>query len=234
MRPILTRAVAACLIAAPLFASAAGIEVIIDGQTVVFTDVQKSIWFATYVDQAARDGIINGYKDIYGKLTGKFGPSNNVTVGEALKIAIEGAGYDSSLYGTAVDADVGSHWSASYYAVAQEEQFEILALNPRPDRAATRAEVASIFASAFHVDAKTATPVDTRFTDVNTRTAFATSIEALSRDRILSGDTDIHGQATGTFRPTARINRAEVAKLVIAARAKYGRPGSAAKPGDSL
>ena len=202
----------------------------IDGKAVVFTDVQTSTWFATYVREAAEAGIVTGYKDQYGKLTGKYGPSNSITLAEALKIAIEGAGYDNDLYGTLVDSGMRTHWASSYYSVAKGEQFDFLRLQARVDRAATRAEVASMFASAFRSDLSTATTVDTRYTDVKMSTVFAQSIEALSRDGILSGDTDAQGQVLGTFRPNATINRAEVAKMVIAARAKYGEPGIDRRP----
>lgn len=214
----------------PVLASAAGIQVIIDGKAIVFTDVQSSTWFATYVQQAAEAGIVNGYKDRYGKLTGKFGPSNSITIAEALKIAVEGAGYDNELYGSLVDSGMKTHWASSYYAVAKAEGFDFLKLQARPDRAATRSEVASIFASAFQSDLSTVTSLNTRYTDVKSSTLFAQSIEALSRDGILSGDTDTQGQAIGTFRPMANINRAEVAKMVIAARATYGEPGMDSRP----
>ncbi|NOS67660.1 MAG: hypothetical protein HOO67_04830, partial [Candidatus Peribacteraceae bacterium] len=217
----------------PLLASAAGIKVIIDGKAIVFTDVQSNTWFAPYVREAAEAGIVTGYKDKFGKLTGKFMPSNDITIAEALKIAVEGAGYDEELYGSIVESGMLNHWASKYFSVAKGEEFDFLKLRARSDRAATRAEVASMFASAFRSDLSTATTVDTRYTDVSTMTMFASSIEALSRDDILTGDTDIHGQATGTFRPAANINRAEVAKMVIAARAKYGEPGKDRHPTES-
>jgi plastocyanin len=101
----------------------------------------------------------------------------------------------------------------------------------RLDRAATRAEVAAIFTSAFRVNTADL-QIDTRYKDVSGTTAFSTSIEALSRDAVISGDTDIEGKATGTFRPTDNINRAEVAKIVIQARTKYGTPGKGRIPSE--
>ncbi len=226
------RFLTAMMVMIPTIASAAGIQVMIDGKAIVFTDVPTNAWFATYVQQAAEAGIVNGYKDTRGNLTGKYGPSNSITIAEALKIAIEGAGYDDQLYGSLVDSGMKNHWASGYMAVAKAEQFDFLKLQARIDRPATRAEVASMFASAFRVDMSTAMTVDSRYTDVKSSTMFAQSIEALSRDDVLSGDTDVQGQAVGTFRPTQKINRAEVAKMVITARAKYGEPGQGRRPAE--
>ena len=210
--------------------NAVGLQVMIGGRAIVFNDVQPTMWFATYVRAGAEAGIVNGYKDSRGNLTGRYGPGNNITIAEALKIAIEGAGYDEELYGTLVDSGMRRHWATAYFSVAKAEQFLFLQQRANVDRFATRAEVASMFASAFRVQLDSATAVDTRYTDVKTSTMFAQSIEVLSHDDIVAGDTDAQGQATGTFRPTSTINRAEVAKMVVNARAKYGQPGSDRRP----
>ncbi len=69
-----------------------------------------------------------------------------------------------------------------------------------------------------------------QYDDVSATTQYETSIQALTTGGVVSGDTDINGHATGTFRPTDRINRAEVAKMVMEARAKYGTPGKGRTP----
>jgi len=199
----------------PAASRAAGIQVMIDGKAVVFTDVQTSVWFAVYVRQAAEAGIVNGYKDASGKLTGRYGPSNSITIAEALKIAVEGAEYDAQLYGSLVDSGMRQHWGAAYVSVAKAEKFAILPDRVRIDRAATRAEVAALLTSAFDVDTSLISPVDSRYSDVKVSTSYAASIEALSRDGVLQGDTDVQGLATGTFRPLDPINRAEVAKIIM-------------------
>ena len=213
----------------PITTSALGIQVMINGQTVVFADVPQSAWFSTYVRSTAEAGIVSGYKDTQGNLTGKFGPSNNITIAEALKIAVEGAGYDDELYGARVASGV-DHWASSYVSVAKAEGFTVIDERVRLDIPATRAEVAAIFTSAF--DVNTETPVGNRYDDVTVSTTHAFSIEALSRDGVVSGDTDIHGRATGTFRPNDRINRAEVAKMVSEARIQYGTPGQGKAPSE--
>lgn len=214
----------------PVSALALGIQVIIDGQVVVMKDVPQSAWFASFIQQAAEAGIVNGYRDTRGRLTGRFGPENPVTIAEALKIAVEGAGYDTARYGTVVDAGVGLHWAAPYVAVAKAEQFDVSLLSrSRLDQPAKRNEVAAIFTSAFNVTVPV--PVtQTSYTDVKITTEKAGAIEALTRDQVIAGDTDLNNQPTHTFRPFDTINRAEVVKIVMNARAKYGTPGTDAGP----
>ena len=218
------------LVAVPFMAQAAGISVLIDGRTVVFTDVPQEAWYATYVRDAAQADIVNGYKDARGNLTGRFGPTNSVTVAEAMKIAVEGAGYDANLYGSVIASGYSTHWASKYMSVAKSEGFTFVKNNSfiNLNRAATRAEVASIFTSAFRVDL--AVSAASSFTDVPTSADFSTSINALNRDKVISGDTDAAGVPQGTFRPTSAINRAEVVKFVMNARATYGMPGVGRKP----
>lgn len=211
----------------PIMANALGIQVIINGKTVVFVDVPQTAWYASFVRDAAQAGIVNGYKDARGNPTGKFGPEKNVTIAEALKIAEESAGYDAQAYGTVVDSGV-THWASAYISVAKAEHFDILNFPYRLDRAATRGEVASMFTSAFLVTVPV-TPTGTTFKDVQLSTPFAGSVEALAKDKVVSGDT-VAGAPVGTYRPQALINRAEVVKIAMNARTTYGEPGKNRKP----
>jgi len=211
----------------PVSTFALGVQVIVGGESITLKDVPQSAWYATYVQQAAEAGIVSGYKDSQGKLMGEFGPTNTITIAEALKIAVESAGYSEEIYGSVIDSGV-NHWSAAYVSVANAEGFEVISPRTRLDSVATRAEVAALITSAFDVD--TETPIGSRYDDVTFSTDYGFSVEALSRDEVLSGDTDIEGKATGTFRPTEPINRAEVAKIAMVARAKYGTPGEGQTP----
>lgn len=214
----------------PLTTYALGIQVMIDGRAVVFEDVSQSAWFAEYVRAAAEAGIVSGYRDNAGNPTGRFGPSNSITIAEALKIAVEGAGYDEQEYETKVDSGV-NHWSSPYVAVAKAENFAVITSSTRLDTAATRGEVAAMFAAAFRVPVDP--PLGTRFTDVTTSTKYADVIETLTRDGVLSGDTGIDGKPVGTFRPKDPINRAEVAKVVTEARTAFNTPGEGRGPDTS-
>lgn len=215
----------------PFTASAVGVQVMIDGQVVIFSDVSQSAWFASYVQQSAEAGIVTGYEDTSGKLTGKFGPSNTITVAESLKIASEGAGYDEAAYASKVSSGV-DHWASAYVSVAKSEEFPVVGRGGNIDRAATRAEVAAFLAAAFQLQTD-GVELGSRYTDVKSTTEFAYSVEVLSRDGILSGDTDVTGKATGTFRPTQPINRAEVAKMIMKARDVYGTPGKGRLPDET-
>lgn len=221
----------AAAVLVPFTASALGIQVIVDGQTIVFEDVAQSSWYSTYVRSATEANIATGYRDANGKLTGKFGPSNNVTIAEALKMASESAGYDEGAYGAVIDSGM-NHWASEYISVAKGEQFPIIDKFVRIDRPATRAEVASIFASAFQVELEDIAK-GTVFKDVVLDTNYGAAVEALARDKVVSGDTMVNGQVTGTFRPTDNINRAEVVKIAMTARTTYGQPGQNRKPSAS-
>ena len=227
----LKRACAVSAFVFPLSASALGIQIMIDGNAVTFIDVQQTAWYAGYVRESAEAGIVNGYEDDSGTPTGIFGPSNSITLAEALKIAVEGAGYDENAYGSTIGSGV-NHWASPYISVAMGESFDLMAQHPRVrwNDAATRAEVASFFASAFLLDLENMTDIGSTYQDVSAQTQFGASIEALTRGGVVSGDTDVQGNVTGTFRPTSVINRAEVVKMVIEARSAYGTPGTDRKP----
>ena len=61
----------------------------------VFTDVPASLEFSAAIEKAARDGVISGYANSDGSLTGEFGPYDTVTRAQMAKIAILSA----QLYG---------------------------------------------------------------------------------------------------------------------------------------
>ena len=199
------------------------------GMGLVLYDVPRFAWYALYVQQAAEAGIVGGYKDARSNLTGQFGPADPVTLAQALKMAVQAAGYNPRNYGSVTP---GGHWAQPYLLVAQAEGFLVFRGQADIDRPATRGEVAQIFTDAFRVD--TQIPVDnalndvtafTRFHDVTASTNFAFSVEALSRDGVVSGDTDANGTPLARFRPTDQINRAEAVKIVMKARLMYGQPG---------
>lgn len=218
MRLLLSRiAIPAALTAVLLSTASVTFAVSYDASS-RFTDVPQNAWFAPYVEQALQAGIVSGYTDSYGNPTGKFGPQNPVTVGEALKIAMEGAGHD-------VSRGVGyGHWAVKYMSVALGLGFDVARIpSLNLDRSATRAEVASLIADTFFVEQTSYT--DHQFTDVTAATPYAAAIQALSRTGVISGDTDAAGNATGRFRPSAQVNRAETVKIVMGARDVYGLPG---------
>lgn len=213
----------------PVTAHALGISVLIEGKAVILKDVPQSAWFAAYVRKAAEAGIVTGYKDKAGNPTGRFEPSSNITVAETLKIASEGAGYDEGVYAAKISSGT-NHWASPYVSVARGENFPVVLPRLPLEQRATRGEVAAMLVAAFR--ARTDTSMSNSFADVNAATEFGTAIEALSRDKVVSGDTDANGNVVGTFRPGEYINRAEVAKMIMSARAAYGEPGKGRAPGE--
>jgi hypothetical protein len=54
-----------------------------------FDDVPANTWFHDYVEAAVQLGIVSGYTDVSGNLTGNFGPSDTVNRAQAAKIIVE-------------------------------------------------------------------------------------------------------------------------------------------------
>lgn len=197
------------------------------GTTLVFQDVPSNAWYAQYVEVAAVAGVVEGYKDASGAPTGYYGPGDNVTFAQAMKIAIESAGYPVADY--AQSPLYPDHWASIYMSIAADQQF-VSAAGPRQDldRPATRAEVARIIADAFKV--RPGTMTDENYTDVSDETAHATAIAALTRDRVVIGDTSAAGSPLHTYRPGFPVNRAETVKMAMTAWEEYGDRGQGVYP----
>lgn len=236
MRTLLL-ALAAFLI--PVSTLAASLNVFIHGNAAIFYDVDDNTWFAPFVKQAAETGVVNGYTDASGRLTGRFGPQDSVTIAQILKMATEAAGYfDNSR--TIVECTDGVHsisivpcpWTSRYVLLAINNGWEMRGSVGWEEHLihvpAMRMEVAKLIVDAF--DVTYAAALGTRFHDVSRSAQYAAQIEALAADGIISGDLDIFGNATGYFRPTSMVNRAEAVKMVIRARERYGRPGASQGP----
>jgi hypothetical protein len=69
-----------------------------------FSDVASSAWYYQYVETAAKTGIVGGYKDAAGNLTGKFGPGDSVTREQFAKMAM-------SAFNLTSDTTGGPHFS---------------------------------------------------------------------------------------------------------------------------
>ena len=116
-----------------------------------FADVRadKEDWFFRSVMSMKEKGIVSGYKDQNGNTTGEFGPSNNVTIGESLKMAFGAANVPVTPQGA------GGHWaiSSGYVGAAQNVGLAGLVDLSRLDKPASREDVAVITAKAFGLDA---------------------------------------------------------------------------------
>ena len=72
----------------------------------IFPDVKPSHWASSYVNMAARKGIISGFSN------GTFGPERTVTAAQAVAILLRMLGYK--------DAELGGVWPTSYMRKADE------------------------------------------------------------------------------------------------------------------
>ena len=72
--------------------------------TPTFKDVPATSWAFQYVETAYKHGIIGGYKDASGAMTGKFGPADTLTREQAAKMVVNAAPL-------ATDTDGGPHFS---------------------------------------------------------------------------------------------------------------------------
>lgn len=180
---------------------------------VQFGDVAEGDWFNPYVQSVASWGILSGYKGADGKPTGVFGPNNNVTIAEMLKISLKSAQVDETVCGIIppLHPQAIGHWAAPFVSCGEAKKMALLD-NSDVDlnRQATRAEVIQMIDDAF---GDSIPPLYSNFRDTANHPLEAHIAYAYTRG-IVSGDKNSLGIETGTFRPDASINRAEVAKIV--------------------
>lgn len=180
----------------------------------LFRDVPADAWYAGFVGLSRKAGVLAGYKDSAGVLTGNFGPENTVTVAELLKISLETSGAGTGT-GTVLMAGAAGHWSKGYVAKAEELGLTLVKTPGSLDRAATRGEVIQTFVEAYGINPSTIER--TSFSDVFPSMKTARFIEFAHTMGIVSGDA-----GKTTFRPQSAINRAEVAKIATLMRAILG------------
>ena len=178
----------------------------------VFTDVSDKDWFQPYVTSLAEWNIVSGYRDAKGHQNGTFKPQNRVTVAEALKMAIEAARIDQSLCtGTPIHTAAKGHWAQIYVACGEKLKLRILQNSELElDRPATRGEIIAIVADTF---GDKAPGMYSDFKDT-THTPYESDIAYAALRGIVSGDKNADGTSMHTFRPNAKINRAEVSKVI--------------------
>lgn len=187
----------------------------VDGTNVQLRDVPQNAWFSTYIFNAARRGVLSGYKDATGKPTGEFGPANPVTVAELAKIAhrLVGLGEESFSGKNPENNQALGQWFSPFIASAENRGWTIYkdaTINPL--RPVTRGEVIVTLLQVMDV------PLEWQkgnlFTDVTVRTRYANAIETAARDNIIDGIKSDDGTALHTFNPEGAINRAELAKVI--------------------
>jgi len=172
---------------------------------VPYKDTDDDEWFTGHVWSLTDAGVVSGGTGVN---EGYYVPSNDVTVAEVLKMALETAGYGPS-DATPANPNAQSHWAAGYYAQAESLGLAIVSNTDRdPNSAATRAEVINTLFDAYGVSIPEASTM--QFSDVDSNHAYANAIQYAYELGIVSGDDGLGV----TFRPDDSINRAEAAKIV--------------------
>jgi len=191
------------------------VVVSIDGNDVQLRDVPQSAWFATYIFDVTRRGVLSGYKDAAGSPTGEFGPGNPVTVAELVKIAHRLSGISEESFSGKSPENVHAlgQWFSPFIASAENRGWTLYKdATIDPLRSVTRAEVMVTLLQVMDV------PLEWQkgdlFDDVTVRTRFASAVETAARDGVVEGLTDEKGVSLHTFNPEGPINRAELSKIL--------------------
>jgi hypothetical protein len=180
------------------------LHVSIDGRNTTLWDVPKASWFYSSVLALTELGIVSGYRDSNGNLTGSYGPANNVTHAEAIKITLGAAGTDPVRCAeSSTHPQARGHWAEQYVACAEQKVFGLRS-DQGLNEPAKRAEVLHYVLKAFDIEAPNGTPpfADSVSHQYKNDIAYAYALD------IVSGD-----DGKDTFRPDDPINRAEVAKI---------------------
>jgi hypothetical protein len=184
---------------------------------IIYKDVPIDSWFAPYVADLVEAGVARGYNDEEGNPTGEFGVANSITRAEMLKMVLEAATKDLVLGDKAPDNRTArATWAAPYVRMAEDKDFVVFSENPDVHALATRGEVIQTLLEAMGIP--TAIKLDPPFTDVAPNHTYAKAITVAAAYGLVEGDKKPDGSPTGTFRPDAPMNRAEVAKIIALAR----------------
>lgn len=168
----------------------------------MFTDVPGNSWYAENVATAYELGLMQGSS------ANHFNPSDNLTVTEMLTMACR----IHSIYHTGqAQFEPSTPWYQVYVDYALENNIITAGQFQNYEANATRAQFASVLASAVPAEALTAinTIPDGQIPDVPAGSSGYDAIYLLYRAGILAGN-DVYG----TFTPNASIERSAVAALV--------------------
>ena len=169
----------------------------------MFTDVNENEWYG-YHDQK---GIANVYG--YGLMQGNgktFNPTGNMTIAEVITIA---ARVHHIYNGGTGELVQGSPWYQVYVDYAITNEIITAATFSDYRSAATRAEMAYIFARALPEAEFAAINMVNSLPDVSSNTPYHVAIFMLYRAGVLAGNDQM-----GTFHPDDNISRAEAAAII--------------------
>ena len=119
--------------------------------TPTFDDVPTNAWYYDYVEAAVQLGIVEGYKNAQGNLTGKFGPSDIVNRAAATKILVNAFSVPTTLSPASKFSDVKSGaWFYDFVVTAYNQSILDGYANGKfgPSDPVTRAQVAKLVVNA--------------------------------------------------------------------------------------
>lgn len=185
----------------------------------LFNDVDEGLWYTEYTHNATQTGIISGYTDSEGNLTGAFGPGDTITTTQALKMAgtltgrfVTPSDYPYDFPYDLAD-DLESHWAYKYILSAVFNDYDLVEdLDVfEPNRDITRAEMVNLIFEAFAIEV----PVYSTYslTDISGH-RYADEIQLAYDLGVVSG----YGGTTA-FGPDNSLLRAEAVKIFI----EFGR-----------
>lgn len=208
--------------ALPYIALSAGLAIHVAGQTVVFSDVPAKAWYAPRVQAAVEAGVMQGYRDSQGKLTGKFGPANPVTRAEFLKMIammmINRYTFDRST------TPSGEYWYIPYLNIVKSKDPNLIDIIPVDDTSMQQPILRHEAAGLLHLglgdyDQPLPYADPSPFPDVSGDTPNATAITELHIYGAVAGE-----GTTGRFFPFRTLNRAEAAALLAKTASAYQTP----------
>jgi len=175
----------------------------------IFKDVPISSWYFPYLQQLQANAIISGYKNSKGQDLGIFGPSNNLTVAETLKMGFTALGPSTISGENTADlpTNLRNHWAAKFIERGHLKNLTILKnlSTFNPDRSITRGELVQVLTEIKgdkipQYNQYTATDI--------AGSPYSNIIEYAYKRGFISGYPD------GTFKPDTLLNRAEIIKIL--------------------
>ncbi|MGE3341216.1 MAG: S-layer homology domain-containing protein [Candidatus Altimarinota bacterium] len=155
-----------------------------------FTDVPTSAWFSPFVEKMQNLGIISGYRNADGSLTGMFGPGDTVTNGQVFKIL-------SGVMDITPISITNHHWAYGYLLAVSNEVSPLTMAEGDLDLPASRELVVILIAQLLKLPQQPSPFPDTQNLEIG----------AVAAVGIVSGYGD------GRFGPDNSLLRAEMAKI---------------------